>query len=187
MRISECDVLILPGLNNSGDDHWQSRWESRLGSASRVLQEDWNNPDPSGWVDQLEKAVASATRPVVLVAHSLGVLTVAQAAPRLGGERIIGAFLVAPPDPEQAGDVPEPIAAFSPVPTAPLPFPSLLVASRNDPYCSFERAQEIALDWGSALVDAGEAGHINSDSGHGPWPEGLMRLGAFLGKLSKAA
>ncbi|MBB3809870.1 RBBP9/YdeN family alpha/beta hydrolase [Pseudochelatococcus contaminans] len=183
MRISECDVLIIPGLHDSDEEHWQTRWENRLGSASRVVQEDWSRPDPDAWAAVLRKAVEAAERPVVLVAHSLGVLTVARAAPSLPPGKVIGAFLVAAPDAEQKDDQPPPVALFAPMPTDPLPFPSLLVASRNDPHCSFERAQAIALDWGAALVDAGETGHINAASGHGPWPEGLMRLGHFLGRL----
>ncbi|MGV6871261.1 RBBP9/YdeN family alpha/beta hydrolase [Pseudochelatococcus sp. B33] len=183
MRISECDVLIVPGLHNSDEEHWQSRWESRLVSASRVVQADWSRPDPDAWAGRLRERVEAATRPVVLVAHSLGVLTVVRAAPLLPPGRVIGSFLVAVPDPEKTDGQPPAVALFAPAPTDPLPFPSLLVASRNDPHCSFERAQAIALDWGAALVDAGESGHINAASGHGPWPEGLMRLGHFLGRL----
>jgi predicted alpha/beta hydrolase family esterase len=33
------------------------------------------------------------------------------------------------------------------------------------------------------LIDAGEAGHINADSGHGPWPEGTMVFAKFLSQL----
>lgn len=184
MRISECDLLIVPGLTNSDEDHWQSRWESRLATASRVAQADWQNPDPEAWSAAIQERVAAASRPVVLVAHSLGTLVVAHTAPKLASGKVIGAFLAAVPDVvEASADSLPALAAFAPAPTAPLPFPSLLIASRNDPYCSFERAQAIALDWGSALVDAGEIGHINSESGHGPWPEGLMRLGHFLGQL----
>lgn len=184
MRISECDFLIIPGLHNSEEEHWQSRWEKRLATASRVVQADWSNPDPDAWVAAVQERVAEAKRPVVLVAHSLGVLTVARAAPLLVPNKVVGGFLVAVPDPELTVDQLPAVALFAPVPKAPLPFPSLLIASRNDPHCSFERAQAIALDWGSTVVDAGETGHINAESGHGPWPEGLMRLGHFLGQIS---
>ncbi|MGI6246707.1 MAG: RBBP9/YdeN family alpha/beta hydrolase [Pseudochelatococcus sp.] len=183
MRISQCDVLIVPGLAGSDEDHWQSRWEERLSSATRVEQADWHNPDREAWVENLVQAVAAATRPAVIVAHSLGTLAAAHAAPRFAAGKVIGGFLVAVPDAEQAADLPPQVGAFAPVPTAPLPFPALLVASRNDPFCTFARAQEIALDWGAQIVDAGEVGHLNAASGHGPWPEGLMRLGHFLGRL----
>lgn len=184
MRLSECDVLIVPGLSGSDDGHWQTRWEGRLSTAARVVQADWHAPDRDSWAATLANAANAATRPVVIVAHSLGVLTAAHAAPDFMPGKIIGGFLVAVPDADRLEDMPQEVRQFAPIPTAPLPFPALLVASRNDPYCSFERAQEIALDWGAQLVDAGEAGHLNLASGHGPWPEGLMRLGQFLGRLS---
>jgi predicted alpha/beta hydrolase family esterase len=91
-----------------------------------------------------------------------------------------GALLVSLPDVEEAPDLPEAVRTFAPVPRDPLPFPSLLVASRTDPYCAYDRADDFAHAWGSLTVDAGESGHINVASGHGPWPEGLMRLAGFL-------
>jgi uncharacterized protein len=94
-----------------------------------------------------------------------------------------GAFLVAPPDVEEADLIPAVERSFAPVPRDPLPFPSLLVASRSDPYCAYARAEDLAFAWGSALLDAGEAGHINTASGYGPWPEGLMRFAGFLKRL----
>jgi uncharacterized protein len=183
LRTSDCDILIVPGYTNSGPDHWQSRWQKRLSSARRVEQRDWDLPVRDDWVAQLAKAVERCRRPVVLVAHSLGVVTVVHAAPRLPGH-VRGAFLVALPDVEDPDVTPVAIApSFAPLPCDPLPFPSLLVASRTDPYCTFARAESFAFDWGSALLDAGDAGHINTASGHGPWPEGLMRFAGFLSRL----
>ncbi|MGL4288829.1 MAG: RBBP9/YdeN family alpha/beta hydrolase [Phreatobacter sp.] len=183
MRTADADILIVPGYTNSGDDHWQSRWEAKLPTAHRVNLGDWHKPEKARWVDNLATAVASCTRPVVLVAHSLGVVTVAHAAPLFPQGVVRGAFLVSMPDIEQGTDIPEVDRAFAPIPREPLPFPSVLVASRNDPHCSFERAEDFGYSWGSALSDAGEAGHINSDSGHGPWPEGLMRFAGFMKSL----
>ena len=117
----------------------------------------------------------------MVVAHSLGVTTLAHAAPRLPAERIKGAFLVAPPSDETL--IALGLAEFAPTPIAPLPFPSLLVASHNDPHGMFEFAETKASQWGSRLVAAGEAGHINADSGHGPWPEGLMSFAGFIKNL----
>jgi hypothetical protein len=181
MRISDLDILIVPGFTGSGPDHWQTRWESKLSTARRVEQEDWHNPRLGDWTRTLSEAVGACRRPVVLVAHSLGAVTVAHAADSLAGVR--GALLVAPADVEQPG-LPEGIdPAFAPIPTAPLPFPSLLVASRNDPYCSYARAEDLGYAWGSAVLDAGEAGHLNPESGFGPWPEGLMRFAGFLKQI----
>ena len=183
MRTSDTDILVVPGLGGSGPDHWQTRWEDRLSTARRVRQDDWERPDRKAWVGRLVDAVAAATRPVVLVAHSLGVPTVVHAAPLLRPGRTVGAFLVGLPDVEDPEIEPETLRAFAPLPRDPLPFPSLLVASRTDPFCRFETAEDLSYAWGSAFVDAGEAGHLNPDSGFGPWPEGLMRFAGFLKKL----
>ena len=181
MRISDLDILIVPGLGGSGPEHWQTRWESKLSTARRVEQPDWDKPKLDVWTRVLTEAVAECARPVMLVAHSLGVVTVAHAAASLSGVR--GALLVAPADVEQPG-LPAAIdPAFAPIPTAPLPFPSLLVASRTDPYCSYARAEDLGYAWGSAVIDAGEAGHLNPESGFGPWPEGLMRFAGFLKQI----
>lgn len=193
MRTSEVDILIVPGWSSSGPDHWQSRWERNLSTARRVEQNDWFNPDKDRWVGRLIEAVAAATRPPVLVAHSLGVAVVAHAAAKLPRGLVAGAFLVAPADVENAHDWPvtegytfnATHARFAPLPEDPLPFPSALVASASDPYCSLDRARQLAERWGSQLIEAGEAGHINVRSGHGPWPEGLLRFGWFLKQLRK--
>ena len=183
MRTSDCDILIVPGYTNSGPDHWQSRWQQRLSSARRVEQDDWDAPARDDWVAQVLKTVERCRRPIVLVAHSLGVITIAHAAPMLPRGIVRGAFLVAPSDVEDADGIAAIERSFAPVPRDPLPFPSLLVASRSDPYCAYERAEDFAFAWGSALLDAGEAGHINTASGYGPWPEGLMRFAGFLKRL----
>ena len=94
-----------------------------------------------------------------------------------------GAYLVGLPDVERADLAGGDRRAFAPLPRAPLPFPSLLVASRDDPYCTYERAEDFSYAWGAALVDAGMSGHLNTASGHGPWPEGLMRFAGFLRQL----
>ena len=180
VRTSDSDLLIVPGLSGSGPDHWQSRWEARLSTAQRVDQENWERPDARAWIRRLAEAVEAAERPVILVAHSLGVVAVAHAAPLLPPDKVRGAFLVTPPDLDDPETLPGLDPAFTPLPRDPLPFPSLLVASRTDPYCRYERADDIAAAWGSVLVDAGESGHVNAESGHGPWPEGLMRLAGFL-------
>ncbi len=180
MRVAECDIVIVPGLGNSGPDHWQSRWEAKLPNTYRTALRDWDGSDRTERVESLLRATDACIRPIVLVAHSLGVLTVAHAAPHLPSERIKGAFLVCPPEIEN-NDFPLPIdASFKPIPRTPLPFPTILVASSNDPYGSLDFANELARTWKSTLVDAGEAGHINTESGHGPWPEGLMRFAGFL-------
>ena len=178
MRAIDLDMIFIAGLGGSGPDHWQTRWRQRMPNARLVEQADWDQPDRSAWVAAVVAACRDAQRPILLLAHSLGVVTLAHAADLLPMERVKGAFLVAPPSDETLKALGH--EAFAPSPIKPLPFPSLLIASRNDPYGSFEAAEAKARAWGASLHDAGESGHINGDSGHGPWPEGAMRLAGFV-------
>jgi predicted alpha/beta hydrolase family esterase len=163
-------VLIVPGYSNSGPEHWQSLWEREHPEYRRVMQRDWDHPERDVWVSALDQAIVQAAHPVVLVAHSLGCLTVAHWASQY--ERPIrGALLVAPPDAE-APDFAVDNGGFAPIPLAPLPFPSIVVASTDDPYVSLERAEQFARAWGSLCVNLGPCGHINTAAGFGPWPFG---------------
>ncbi|GEO83199.1 MULTISPECIES: RBBP9/YdeN family alpha/beta hydrolase [Alphaproteobacteria] len=182
MKASDADILIIPGYTNSGPDHWQSRWQAKLSTARRVEQAEWSKPVRADWVARLVEEVNAATRPVVLVAHSLGVPTAIHAVPEIAG-KVAGAFLVAPPDVANPKIRPKHLMTFGPYPRDPLPFPSVTIASRNDPFGAFEHADDIAHAWGSLLIDAGESGHINGESGHGPWPEGTMVFAQFLSSL----
>jgi serine hydrolase len=187
MRASEAGILLIPGLGGSGPDHWQSRWEAKIPAVRRVVQADWDNPRLADWRDRIVEEVAHEARPVVLVAHSLGVLAAVHAAPFLAkGEssgKVKGAFLVALPSIEVLAGLDALDPAFLTVPGEPLPFPSLVIASRNDPFAPFAESEALARTLGAELIDAGFSGHINSESGHGPWPEGLMRFAAFLKAL----
>ncbi|WP_367714912.1 alpha/beta hydrolase [Nitratireductor sp. GISD-1A_MAKvit] len=182
MKASDADILIIPGYTNSGPDHWQTRWQSRLKSARRVEQEAWSKPVRDDWVANVVKAVNEAEKPVVLVAHSLGVATAVQAIPEFT-KPVAGAFFVAPPDVANSKIRPKHLMTFGPYPRNPLPFPSITIASRNDHFCAFEVAEDIAAAWGSLFLDAGESGHINAESGFGPWPEGSMTFAKFLQQL----
>ena len=183
MRTSDVDIVIVPGLGGGSDAHWYSRWEAKLPTARRVVQADWHRPTLAAWTERLVATVEAATRPVVLVAHSLGVVTVAHVADRVA-ERVVGAFLVAAPSAAALRSIEAIDPAFADVPLRPLPFPAVLVASRDDPYASWEAGEALANAWRVELVDAGASGHLNDDSGHGPWPEGLMRFAGFLKTLS---
>jgi predicted alpha/beta hydrolase family esterase len=183
MKVKDTDILIVPGYTNSGPDHWQTRWESRLSTARRVEQEEWSKPVRDHWVARVADAVNQAERPVVFIAHSLGIPSVVHAIP-LFRKRVAGAFFVAPPDVTNPQIRPKHLMTFGPYPRDPLPFPSVTIASRDDPFTSFEAAEDIAGAWGSLFIDAGAAGHINAESGHGPWPEGSMTFANFLTKLN---
>ncbi|ASP77142.1 RBBP9/YdeN family alpha/beta hydrolase [Sinorhizobium meliloti] len=182
MKVSETHILIVPGYTNSGPNHWQTRWERKLSTARRVEQAEWSKPVREDWVARMIEEVNAAEKPVVIVAHSLGVATAIHALPHCT-RQIAGAFLVAPPDVANPTIRPKHLMTFGPYPRDPLPFPSVMVASRNDSFGSYEHAGDIANAWGSLLVDAGDAGHINTESGHGPWPEGSMVFAQFLSRL----
>ena len=194
MKTSEIEILVVPG-NRSGDDHWQTRWRRNLKTARQVEQANWQHPDRDAWVGTLISTIAKTASdlPLVLIAHSLGVATVAHAAAELPAATIAGAFLVAPADVDHSDSWPfaegcgfdVEACGFKPLPKAPMSFPSVVVASSNDPYCSERRARALAEMWGSNFISAGACGHINSASGHGPWPEGLMQFGWFLKRISE--
>lgn len=182
MKVKDTEILMVPGYTNSGPEHWQTRWQERLSTARRVEQAEWSKPVREDWVANVIAAVNEAERPVVLVAHSLGVPTVVHAVPEFR-KKVAGAFLVAPPDVSNPNIRPKHLMTFGPYPREPLPFPSITIASRNDPFCAYEVAENVAAAWGSLFIDAGEAGHINADSGYGPWPEGSMAFAQFLSRL----
>ena len=182
MKTSEAEILIIPGYKGANEDHWQSRWERNLSSARKVEMGDWHKPVFEDWKDSLIKAVSETKKPVILVGHSIGSQVIVQAASEFS-KPVKGALLVAPPDVENADIRPKHLLTFGPASREPLPFPSVTIASRNDHFCAFEKAEDMAASWGSLFMDAGESGHINHESGHGPWPEGLMVFSRFMKQL----
>ncbi|RYZ00919.1 MAG: alpha/beta hydrolase [Comamonadaceae bacterium] len=179
--MSDSNVLLLPGWQNSDLDHWQSRWE-RLYGDHRVDQHDWMRPRRGDWSAQLEEAVLAAPGPVRLAAHSLGcILVAAWAAHSQNTHKVIGVLLVAPGDTER-DDLRQMIPGWAPIVRQRLPFPSLLIAADNDPYCAADRSRRMAADWGAVFVDGGPRGHLNSESGLGDWPEGRALLNQISSK-----
>lgn len=179
------DFLALPGRGNSGPDHWISHWCRVFPNSSRVLQADWDKPDPRDWIGRVDAAIAAAPRRVVILAHSLSVATTvkwAAAATKAQTDKVAGAFLVAPTnveDPDPSFDLVRP---FAPMPLQPLPFPALVVASRNDPRVTLDKATTFAAAWGADLADSGDLGHMGNEMALGLWPTGLLLLGRLLGR-----
>jgi predicted alpha/beta hydrolase family esterase len=171
-------VLIVPGFGNSGPAHWQTHWQQTDSAFERVMQRDWHHPVCADWVAALESAVSTAGPNVVIVAHSLGCLLVAHWAASTA-LTVHGALLVAVPDPSSPA-FPQDAHGFSPVPSTPLRFPSIVVASTNDEYASIEYARRCASQWRSRFVSLGAAGHINAESGLGKWPQGRALLRSLL-------
>lgn len=169
--------LIVPGLNGSGSDHWQTLWEKRYGF-ERVEQRDWGNPDAAAWVKKLDAAILEHSDKVVIVAHSLGCFTVIRWAELYEDrkDRVQSVLLVAPPDIASSDAISESTRGFALHNPEKLPFPSILVGSENDPYMTPQTVQDLAKALGSRFVNAGHVGHINVDSGHGSWPQGEALL-----------
>lgn len=189
LKIADADIVMVPGYTNSGPDHWMSRWESKFSTARRVEQDDWLKPVVEDWTSNLVTDVEKGRAPIVLIAHSLGCQVVANAVQQMSDaqrEAVAGAFLVAPPDVENPAIRPRHLMTFGPYRREPLPFPSIVVGSQNDHFCSLEKAEEMAASWGSLFLDSGESGHLNAESGHGPWPEGLMVLAEFMKNIDRA-
>lgn len=170
--------LILPGWQGSPAEHWQSHWQQVLPNAVRVEQADWQWPEPQAWIEALQRQVATSREPLVLIAHSLGCITVANwalQAPLTSLRKVRGALLVAPADVERDA-CPPALQGFAPIARQLLPFPSLLVGSDNDHAASPARALQLARDWGAHAVILPGAGHINVKSGHRRWEQGFAHL-----------
>lgn len=190
-------ILTVPGLANSGAGHWQTRWEQDRGDCRRVELGQWDQPHRNSWVNHLNLAIRAAgtgsnRRPVVLAAHSLGCLAVAWWAllEADAGNLVAGALLVAPPDVDTTPLDPR-LSGFAPAPAAPLPFPAIVVASRNDPFMTMRAARLLAHVWHAGFADAGPIGHINAESGIADWPFGQFLLSRLLaphaGEASRVA
>jgi predicted alpha/beta hydrolase family esterase len=187
MKSSETDILLLAGYEGAGPDHWQTRMASKLSTARIVEQPDWLYPTLGDAIGEVVRAVQDAARPIVFVTHSAGTSLLAHSIASLTQlniiDRVKGAFLVAPPSSRALVDLQGIDPAFANLPRDPLPFRSVLIASSNDPFATLEESADLALAWGAKLIEAGEAGHINTASGHGPWPEGMMSFAGFLSRL----
>lgn len=168
-------VLIVPGLGNSGPQHWQSLWQARHADFIRVEQADWENPDFTDWLARLDAAIAACPAPPVLVAHSLSCALVAHWIARHGGV-LKAALLVAPADVDSDAHTPPETRGFRPMPLARFSCPAIVVASSDDPYVDLPRARGFAAAWGARFVEAGPHGHLNAASALGDWPAGLALL-----------
>lgn len=177
------EFIHLPGIGSSGEDHWQSHWEQADRAIRRFAPASWDQPDLVDWIVALDRAVGAAKRPPVLVAHSLACLLVAHWE-KQGSAPVKGALLVAVPDPRSPA-FPAEAAGFASVPEERFRFPSLIVASTNDPYASLPYVEARAGQWGSDLVNIGAKGHINGGSNLGDWPEGRQILMEFDAALER--
>jgi predicted alpha/beta hydrolase family esterase len=170
-------IIYLAGINNSGPGHWQYSWFERLGGVW-VNHREWDQPTGEEWIADLTEALAENPGPKILLGHSLGSLLVSQWAAIHRDPGIQGAFLVAHPDPRSRA-FPKEAKGFRAPGAVRFTYPTAIVASRNDPYAPFDYAERLAGLWGSRMIDAGEKGHINLQSGLGDWEDGLRIFQSF--------
>jgi len=170
-------LLIVPGFRGSGPAHWQSWLERKIPSSQRVEGIDWYTPSLPRWAEKIGRAIDASPQPLWIIAHSFGCLATAAAVAQQP-RKIAGVILVAPADPERFAvsglrtsldRIPEPSIAQLLPPTA-LGVNGLLIASTNDPWLTLDGARSMARRWHLPLFNAGAVGHINTDSGFGPWP-----------------
>ena len=167
-------VIIVPGLRGHVDDHWQTHLAARLGTVRTVQPLEHDKLSRRARVAALDTVLTAVHGPVVLVAHSAGVLTTVHWAQN-PTRSVQGALLATPADVETPLPEPHPTrkqlesGGWLPIPRRVLPFPSILAASSNDPLARYRRVTGLAEVWGSRLVDLGEVGHLNPASGFGYW------------------
>jgi predicted alpha/beta hydrolase family esterase len=177
-------LLIIPGLGDSGENHWQSFWLKKFINSTKVIQDNWDEPELEQWLHNLDKAILKLEEPTILVAHSLAVSLVMHWLSQNYNPNIIGAMLVAPADVDSPEHTPDFLRNFAPIPISKLPFPSVVIGSENDTYMSIERAKELVENWGSDFVNIGKKGHINSDSNLQYWEEGQVFLEQLIATIN---
>jgi uncharacterized protein len=174
--------VIVPGINGSGRQHWQTHWQQAWGTtASRIEPASWDAPELNDWCRAIDEATAVAG-PVILIAHSLGCLAAATwlTRPHRPGRTVHAALLVAPPDPTATTFPAKEAPTFTDLPMAHILTRALVVSSENDPYCTPQAAKKMAEAWNAAHTTIGRAGHINAESGLGTWERGRALLRDFL-------
>ncbi len=183
MREDDYTILLVPGYGDSGPNHWQGIWLDRFPSAQKVIQKDWVHVKQDEWVTNLDTAIRKTSKPIILVGHSLGCLTILYRLKmkknRQSISKIQGALLVAPPDPESPPYRALTIEGFDSFPSEKIPFPSILVISTNDPFLSVAKGHYFATCLGSQLITVRNKGHLGEESGLREWEQGKDLL-SFL-------
>ena len=178
------DWLFLAGIGNSGPTHWQRHWEAEHSNTLWLEHRDWDRPCRDEWVGELQRLLSTHQRPVVVVAHSLGCLLLLEWAAEYASDpgKVLGAFLVAVPDP-RSPRFPQEATGFRPAEDLPSRLPLTIAASENDPYGAMEYVQHSARQLGCEYVNFGALGHINSKSELGYWQPGFSLLQDFTRSL----
>lgn len=173
-------TFVIPGFAGSPEGHWQHIWAEERPHARMIMQENWYFPQLEAWASTLERALLAAENPVFLVAHSLGCILAARIGEGPAAHKVRGALLVAPGDLDVTERLHPGLIRFGAMPERALPFPSVLLGSRNDSYMSEERARYFGGRWGAHYVDMGYVGHINLASGFGRFEHGYRLFDTLL-------
>ena len=176
-------VVLVPGLRGSVEDHWQTRLAATLPDARMVPPLGRNEPSLVARTALLDRIVEDVDGPVILVAHSAGVLATVHWAATYPGTAVVGALLATPP--ALAAELPPEYPSIDrlrahgwlPIPRSLLPFPSIVAGSADDPLGNPVRVRSLAASWGSRWHDLGAVGHLNPVSGFGEWPEAVELIG----------
>ncbi|MES2673925.1 MAG: alpha/beta hydrolase [Pseudomonadota bacterium] len=171
-------VIIVPGLRNSDEHHWQSLWQAKLPNSKRIELDTWDTPNLEKWSAAIIKILAELNQPAVLIAHSFGTLASASVAEKFP-EKIAALLLVAPADPDK-------FSIAHQLPQSPLSPPTKIIASSNDPWMSDNKAAYWALQWSADFLRLNNAGHINSESNLGMWPEGVQELHQLVRRAKRS-
>lgn len=178
-------VLIIPGYQSSLEGHWQDWLLGEIEGSEMVYQDSWDYPERNAWVSRMVEVINSYNDPVLLVAHSMGSVTVAaMVEDALTPENVVGAIIVAPADAE-SDYLPDDIKGYAPMPTSKFPFPGIFIGSENDPYMHIERARHFAKSWGLEFINLGSKGHINTAAGFGEWPGIVQIINELSTKLNR--
>lgn len=164
-------IVLVPGLRNSDDYHWQSFWARRFAGWRRISQRNWVQPDIENWVSAIRRELAVCPHPVILIGHSFGALA-SRLVVQNNPENIAGIVMVAPAEPSY-------FQLEEKITTTKSKTPGIVFGSHNDPLMPFGRAIYWASHWQYDIIDLGDAGHINSESGYGEWEYGLERIFEF--------
>ncbi len=176
--VGDLPVVIVPGLNNSNQHHWQSLWQAQLPDSRRVFVHDWAQPDLDKWRQGILKSLRGLPGPALLIGHSFGALAAVSLANDFP-ELVAGVLLVAPADPDK-------FRLAARLPQDQLPVPGTLITSDNDPWLKDSKAAFLSLVWGTDFLRLKGLGHINSDSAIGHWPEGIEQLAGLVRRIKRA-
>jgi uncharacterized protein len=160
--------LILHGRQGSGPGHWQTWLAGRLrGNGEHVAYPDLPDADApmlEQWLHVLAGEIGALPGEHTVLCHSLACVLWLHHVER-GGRQADRLLLVAPPAEQES------LGSFFPAPLPRLEHEARIACSDDDPYCPAGAAVLYGEALGIPVDLLPGAGHVNADSGFGPWPE----------------